>query len=337
MNSPISKKTPLNTPRDIEGLVALGRYDMRVLAKQLNMFPDDNAETAFAGLHVNDQAGHLLACLKAWDQANPGQHMAQGHAPPAAPPQAASAPAPQFAPPGGYAPPQAAPQPQFQPPQGYPQQGGYAPPPGPQGGFPPPAQPGFAPPQFAPPPAPSGFAPPGFAPPGGAGPMPPPQMPPNGMAANGAVGAPPGMAPPPPPGNFPQHAPPPGYAPPPMQQTQMFPGAPPAAAPPAAGETEGKKMTRKRNPKNSDATAAAPAPAPAPVAAAPAAAGGHDPALLEQVRALTAQVQAMNQQQLLMTSMLVTIVGANFDGDDATIVKVAMDNMPNIARLLGKA
>lgn len=95
-------------------------------------------------------------------------------------------------------------------------------------------------------------------------------------------------------------------------------------------------MTRKRNPKNSDATAAAPAPAPAPVASAPAA-GGYDPALLEQVRALTAQVQAMSQQQLLMTSMLVTIVGANFEGDDATIVKAAMDNMPNIARLLGKA
>lgn len=133
-----SNLTPHTAPRTLEQLMAETPFKLRLLLTDLGGLKTEEQKMAWHQLNnAEARANHVLALLKAWDQANPG-----AATPPAAPPPQANGvhqPVPQQPPPQAFQPPPQA----FQPPMGQPAFQQPPPQQAPQG-FP---QNGFVPPQ----------------------------------------------------------------------------------------------------------------------------------------------------------------------------------------------
>lgn len=66
----IGKATPNTAPIDIEGLIRLGKYQLRSLATELGMFTNENEKVAFTGLPTPKQADVVLRALLDWRHNN---------------------------------------------------------------------------------------------------------------------------------------------------------------------------------------------------------------------------------------------------------------------------
>lgn len=86
MTSPIAQTNPENAPRDLAALVRLGRYHLRLLSNQLNMFQSEQEKQAFMSEPTEKQAEHVLTALQRLDAASGGPQAVPPPAQAAAPP-----------------------------------------------------------------------------------------------------------------------------------------------------------------------------------------------------------------------------------------------------------
>lgn len=72
MSSTVSKASPASAPRDKEGLVRLGRFQLRALANELGLLTSEESKNAFMAMSVDEQAGAVLDALKLQDKGGGG-------------------------------------------------------------------------------------------------------------------------------------------------------------------------------------------------------------------------------------------------------------------------
>lgn len=86
MTTSVSKTTPQNAPRDPQGLMKLGIFQLRILIEACGGLTDPNEKMAFAKMSVEDKVQLAMQLLAQWDRANGGGQMPMngaGHASPA--------------------------------------------------------------------------------------------------------------------------------------------------------------------------------------------------------------------------------------------------------------
>lgn len=66
--------TPQTAPRTLEGLQAMGVFQIRLLLEELGCLATDENKQAFAKMKAEDKAATALQWLQHWDQQNPGQY-----------------------------------------------------------------------------------------------------------------------------------------------------------------------------------------------------------------------------------------------------------------------
>lgn len=81
MSSTVSKASPASAPRDKEGLVRLGRFQLRALANELGLLTSEESKNAFMAMSVDEQAGAVLDALKLQDKGGGGSAPAAAAAP----------------------------------------------------------------------------------------------------------------------------------------------------------------------------------------------------------------------------------------------------------------
>lgn len=88
MTTSVSKTTPMSAPRDPQGLMKIGIFQLRILIEACGGLTSNEEKMAFAKMSVEEKVNLAMQLLAQWDRANPGggampMNGAAGHAAPA--------------------------------------------------------------------------------------------------------------------------------------------------------------------------------------------------------------------------------------------------------------